>query len=273
MTTRAASCIVASLVAIAAALLPIRSAAHPPWGLVVDADGCVFHSDLSKIIRRSADGSESHSPRVHAHALTLSPEGDVVGEETEYLGADRYRHRVWTWGHGRMKFGRWSAGFGPSQGIHRFADGSSVRDVCSDEVCRIVRDDGATSIVLHEAPRGSRIRALAVTPGGRIVFVEDDAVLTLDDYTASHIARARPNRFGVFADDCGNVLATSHGDGVVEWIRDGSAEVVYTSTPPWAPTGVAAAADGLRVLEVSTSNEVRVIHAPVNIPACGESIR
>lgn len=254
--------------ATAAALHATRADAHPPWGVVVDADGCVFYSDLARIVRRHADGTETRSPAIHAHALALAPDGGIVGEETEYLGADRYRHRVWTWGHGPLRSGPWKPGAFATEGIHRLADGSTIRDSCDHGACRIFRDADGTSTVLHEAPAQARLRALFATRAGRIVFVQDDAVFAIDGATTSRLAPYRPNRFGVFADDCDNVFATSHGDGVVERIRDGRAEVVYTSTAPWAPTGVAVAAGTLRVLEVSATNEVRLVESPLAGESC-----
>jgi hypothetical protein len=254
--------------AAAVALLPATSRAHPAWGVVVDADGCVFYSDLARIVRRAADGTETRSPGVHTHALALAPDGGVVGEETEYLGADRYRHRIWEWGHGPMRFGPWRSGFAATEGIHRLGDGSTIRGSCAGLACRIVRDAGTASTVLYEAPPTSRMPGLFVTQGGRVVFVQDDAVYEIDGESTRVVAGSRPTRFGVFADDCGNVIATSYGDAVVELIRDGKAEVVHTSTAPWAPSGVAVAEDGLWVLEFSTTNEARLVKVTLDFPVC-----
>ena len=256
------------VVAAAFALLPATSRAHPAWGVVVDADGCVFYSDLTRIIRRAADGTEFRSPSVHTHALALAPDGTVVGEEAEYLGAERYRHRVWEWGHGNMTFRPWKTGFAATEGIHRLGDGSTVRGSCAGLACTIVKDAGTTSTVLYEAPPTSRMPGLFATQDGRIVFVQDDTVYEIDGDTTRVVAGMRPARFGVFADDCGNVLATSYGDGVVELIRDGNTEVLYTSTPPWGPSGVAVADDGLWVLEFSADNAARVVKVPLEFPVC-----
>jgi hypothetical protein len=158
-------------------------------------------------------------------------------------------------------------------GFHRLADGSTLRAPCEREACRIVKDADTTSMVLHQAPPRSRIATMFATPEGRVVFVQDDVVFELDGEATRVVGARRPTRFGVHADDCGHVFATSFGDAVVESIRDGVAEVVYTSMPPWAPSGVAVAKDGLWVLEFSTTNEARLVKASVSVPACSADAR
>jgi hypothetical protein len=100
--------------------------AHPGIGIIMDRRGNVFYTDLVHVWRITPNGSKSIAVRdVHTHELTLDSLGNLYGEDSEYLGGDRWRHRIWRLSpDGRMADAvPWRAGF-----LQDYEDFGFVRD-------------------------------------------------------------------------------------------------------------------------------------------------
>src|SRR5688500_6527265 len=66
------------------ALSPSRANAHEGWGIVVDANGLVYVSDIPANVtwRLSRDGAvERVVSGKHSHALVLDPAGNLYGTD------------------------------------------------------------------------------------------------------------------------------------------------------------------------------------------------
>jgi hypothetical protein len=76
-------------------------AAHPGVGIVRDATGNVFYTDLKQVWRIGPDGTRSVAvPGVHTHELCLEPDGGLLGEHLWFEGeqSGRWGHRLWRLG-------------------------------------------------------------------------------------------------------------------------------------------------------------------------------
>src|SRR3712207_5467438 len=63
------------------------AAAHPPYGLVADAAGNAYFSDLQTVWRLSPEGRLSvfrAVPDTHVHAIALAPDGAIEGDQNHY---------------------------------------------------------------------------------------------------------------------------------------------------------------------------------------------
>ena len=86
---------------VAAILLVLASAtarAHPGIGIVVDARGNVYYTDLTHVWRIAPDGKRTVAVRgVHTHELHLDAQGNLYGEHLWYNGeaANTWGHYVW----------------------------------------------------------------------------------------------------------------------------------------------------------------------------------
>jgi streptogramin lyase len=250
----------------------IPAAAHPGVGIVIDPQGNVFYTDLAHVWRIAPDGRKSIAVRdVHTHELAVDDAGYLVGEDSEYLGGDHYRHRIWR----RSPAGQitdvvpWRDGF--------WRDYSFVRDRAG--VVYLVRCEGAAFCTVQkrtpdgrvsDAAQGVRfgrgLSWLAAAPGGG-VYVADGRDLRRIDARgrATVVARDMGVRgaagiMGMWPDARGDVYVAVFGSRTVERVSpDGRAVTVARSQPPWSPTGVVKAQGGdLWVLEYSASNEARV---------------
>src|SRR5687768_16174030 len=86
--------ILAAFLLLLAAAVPAR--AHPGVGIVMDRQGYVFYTDLQHVWRIAPNGGKSIAVRdVHTHELSMDGAGNLFGEDSEYLGGDRWRTRVW----------------------------------------------------------------------------------------------------------------------------------------------------------------------------------
>jgi hypothetical protein len=84
--------------ALAVALAAAAACAHPGVGIVMDAGGNVFYTDLKQVWKIAPDGTKAIAVAgVHTHELCLDAEGRLYGEHLWYEGeaTDRWGHRVW----------------------------------------------------------------------------------------------------------------------------------------------------------------------------------
>lgn len=256
-------------------LLPVcaaATAAHPGVGIVVDREGSVFYTDLKNVWRIAPDGRKSVAvPDVHTHELALDESGGLVGEDSEYLGGDRYRHRVWR----RSPAGLvtdlvpWRDGFWRDYSFVRGRGGVSYLVRCEEVTfCTVLRrtPDGRVSDAAPGVRFGRGLSWLAAAPGGGFYAASGRDLWRVDARgRAKVLARGlgvegQAGVMGMWPDARGNVYVAVYGSRTVERVSPlGRVTTVARSRPPWSPTGVVKAADGdLWVLEYSASNEARV---------------
>jgi sugar lactone lactonase YvrE len=260
---RRATRVAAALLAATLAAAPRRAGAHPGWGVVRDAAGNVYYTDLAHVWRVDARGRRSIVVRdVHTHELMLDSAGALYGEHAEFLGGDRFRHRVWR----RTRDGRVEdvvprrAGYRDGYGFVRGGDGALYWASClGGGSCVVKRRDPAGRV--DTAARGARFAAplnfLAAAPDGTLLVADGaDLHRITRDGRLVRVARAlarEGGRFalmGVHAARDGRVYVAAHFDrAVIELAPDGTRRVAARSEAPWRPSGVLAAPDGLWVLE------------------------
>lgn len=253
--------------------------AHPGVGIVMDAGGNVYYTDLSQVWRISPAGAKSIVVRnVHTHELCLDSAGSLYGEHLWYEGekTDKWGHRIW-----RLDpDGKLSdvvparEGFRTSYGLVR--DGADNMYWQEGDVPVIIRrraPDGSVSQVGSCAScRGGGW--MTATAGGTIYFLDTDDLRKMTSgghlsTVAKHLGSRsltqpqvgeRHRVMGIWTDAAGNAYAAVYASREVKRIdAQGRVEVVSTSRFPWSPTGGLSAPDGaLWILECSVSNAVRV---------------
>lgn len=256
--------LVAALVVLSPLIAALPAGAHPGWGLVRDSTrGVIYYTDLQRVWRISPTGERSVAVAdVHTHELMLDDRGNLYGEDLEGLGGDRWRYRVWRLSpDGRLEdVMPWRPGFRDDYGFVPDAAGALYWASCVDgtQSCVVKRraGDGRVSIAAGGETFGRPLNFLAPGPRGH-VLVADGADLkrlteTGVEIVASSLARAG-GRFaimGFHAASDGSIYAAAYEDRtVVRLAPDGTRSVAARSDPPWQPTGVLLAPDGLWVME------------------------
>jgi sugar lactone lactonase YvrE len=242
----------------------------------MDRRGNVFYTDLAHVWRIAPDGSKAIAVQdVHTHELVLDSAGNLFGEDSEYLGGDRWRHRIWRLSpNGRLAdVIPWRAGF-----LQDYEDFGFVRDRSGamywvravrrthTEIRKRTPDGRVTTI-----PRGVRfgfpMNWLAAAPDGNLYVADGSSLRRVDRRgqlsTVVHGRGPKGDRHffgGIWPDAGGNIyVANTPGRSVVRVSPTGRTAVVARTPPPWAPTGVLVAPNGaLWILEYSTSNQARV---------------
>lgn len=251
--------------------------AHPSVSVAIAPDGTVFYSDLQQVWAVGADGRrEVAVQRVHAHELAIDPTGALIGEDSEWLGGDHYRHRVWR----RSPDGRltnalpWTSGFTREFGLTRDASGATYWVKCRQaRFCTVVRRDraGATRDVVRHGQFTTRINWIAASPAGE-VYVVDGAFLRkvnregrLENVAKVSRREGHHQLMGLTLDRDGNVYVANHAERAVFRVSpSGNVQTVVRSAAPWAPTGVALSPRGeMWILEwAGTRTRVRKVALP-----------
>ncbi len=281
--------------------LPLVLAAHPGVGVVVDAKGNVFYTDLKQVLRLAPDGSKSVVvPNVHTHELFLELDGTLLGEHLWYEGdaTGKWGHRVWkrspdgvvsdvipaTEGfRGEYSFVR------DARGHMHWADGPVGAGDKANRV-RVLRrsPDGAVSVLAGgvpghadgrgEAARFHAIRWMTASPDGTVHLIDAGALRRVaPDGTVTTLATLfrrtvrslfededRHRLMGLAADGEGNVYVANNAECRVDRVgADGAVSVFSRSTAPWSPTGVTVSpsGDAVWILEYSLLG-VRVRKVP-----------
>lgn len=252
--------------ALSAFAIPVR--AHPPVGIVMDPRGTVFFSDLRYVWQITPDGRKRIAVRgVHTHELAVDAAGNLYGGDSQYLGGDRYRHRVWR----RSPEGRvsdvipWRDGFWPAYGFVREAGGAHYEVSRPARRCTIRRRtaSGRAEVFAPRAPLGDNVQWMAAA-GRRSLYVIDRGALRHVSRTGqlrTVADRLGAHPMGLWSDTLrGSVyVAVLGARRVIRVDAAGRRSVVARSPDPWGPSGVLRAPDGaLWILEVSTSHQVRV---------------
>lgn len=257
--------------------------AHPGIGIVRDARGNIYYTDLSQVWRIDPDGRRSVAvPGVHTHELALDPEGNLHGEHLWYEGekTDKWGHRVWR----RGADGRLSDVFPAREGFLR--DTSFVRDAAGaaywverepSVVFRKRRADGRIETL---APCGDcrNVRWSALAPDGTLLFTDagdlravapDGAIRTLAKGLQK--PKGASSLMGIWTDGKRAAYVADYGSRAVKRVGpDGRVTMIARSPIPWGPTGGLFAPDGtLWLLETSATNAVRVRRIA---PGGGETI-
>ncbi len=247
--------------------------AHPAVGLVMDRQGNVFYSDLVHVWRIAPDGKKSIAVRdVHTHELAIDSLGNVFGEDSEYLGGDRYRHRIWRRGtEGRVTdVVPWRDGFWREYGLVRDHAGAMYWLYCPERSCVIRKrtPDGRTTTVAPGVRFNHRINWIAAGVDGSLYVVDGSDLRRIS--REGHVNTVKrdlgPQMMGLWPDARNNVYVAVYGSrAVVRVSPDGRVATVARTPAPWGPSGVLVAPNGdLWILETSTSNQVRVRRIEVN---------
>jgi hypothetical protein len=260
----------------AVVLFAVSAFAHPAVGIVADARGNIFYSDLSQVWRIAPDGSKSVAvPHVHTHELYLDAAGNLFGEHVWYNGeqANTWGHYVWM----RSPTGVItkvipdSPGFLTNYSFVRDRAGNMYFAVRERNEIRKRAPDGKITTVARAPFRN--VRWMTATPEGVVYLIDlvdlvrigtDGRVTTiarnLGQHSAKHPELAAPHLvMGLWTDRAGNVYAADAAGGVVKRVdARGNVTIAARSTWPWFPTGGTFAPDGaMWLLESTITNDVR----------------
>jgi len=249
--------------------------ADPGWGIVRDAWGNVYYTDLSRVWRIAPDGRRTVAVEgVHTHALALDAQGHVYGEHLRYEGGDRWSHRVWRLSpDGQVHDviptrSGFLTGYGfarDSSGTMYWAEGDAIYARQSEE--------GAVRLV---ATAPEEVYFLTALPDGALLF-----------YQAGHLAHLapgatavrlqspdlrEPHRNLIFRTDevhrlyapwpgpDGSVYVPVYPAGLVKRIRPGGqVETAFRTPRGWKPIGGLTEPDGtVWLMEWGPRNATRV---------------
>lgn len=245
--------------------------AHPGIGILMDASGNVFYTDLQNVWKIAPDGNKSIAVRnVHTHELYLDASGNLHGEHLWYESAGGGRWGRYFW---RLSPGGQLEKSPPHYGAG--SDMSFVRDAAGNMYWF---EAGPPAGFIRRAPDGTRtrlaedaeyrdVRWITATPDGELYFTDDGDLrhLTADGHVITLASRVREQAGqwmgGVWLDTQGRVYVAVWGARVVKRFDPVArrVEVVAHSAAPWAASGGMVAPNGeLWLLETSDSNAVRV---------------
>lgn len=238
--------------------------AHPSVGIVVAPNGDVFYSDLNQVWCITRTGQKRVVvPNVHSHELEIDSSGSVFGEDSKWLGGDRYRHRVWK----RSVTGQitdvvpWKDGFWRAYGFTRDAAGAMYWITCTPaKVCTIWKRDraGRTRNIVIRGRFRTSINWIVAAPSGEVYVIDGPDLRKVNQRgqieTVARISSrvdGRHELMGLSRDAAGNLYVAAHADRrVVRISGSGELRVIAQSTAPWAPSGVATSPNGdLWILE------------------------
>jgi sugar lactone lactonase YvrE len=258
--------------------------AHPGVGIVMDARGNVYYTDLARVWKIAPDGRKTVAvPNVHTHELCLDSQGNLYGEHLWYEGeaTDRWGHRVWR----RAPDGTMAdvvparRGFRTDYSFVRDADGnmySSAPDDPSGAPGRTAfrrRAPGGEVTTIVRCSDCRNVRWMTATGNGTLYFTDSGDLRELS--AAGQIRTLARNLaagagsvpqgqewrlvMGLWTDAARNVYVAVYGLREVKRVSpEGRVEVVAKSRFPWAPTGGLIAPDGdLWLLESTFTNAVR----------------
>lgn len=257
-------------------LFAAAATAHPGVGIVQDAQGNVYYTDLENVWKRAPNGQQRIVvPRVHTHELYLDPRGNLYGEHLWYEGeaTNKWGHYVWRLSPGGQlsKVIPDTPGFLTNYSFTRDQTGAmywAERGV----PCRFLKKLPDGKVKLLATGQFKDIRWQHVTPNGRFYFVANDAlyVLAADgtirrvkgnlDEAPPSTAKVNHNLGGIFSDRQGNIyVAVTNLRKVQRLSPSGQIKTVARSSAPWtASSGLVAPNGDLWLLEYNTANQVRV---------------
>lgn len=246
-------------------------AAHPGVGIVMDAHGNVFYTDLTHVWKIAPDGAKSIAVRsVHTHELHLDAQGNLHGEHLWYEGeaSNRWSHYVWRLGpEGTLEKSPPRQGFRSDASFVRDAAGNMYWFSAGPPAAFVRRSGNGATTRLGQGAAYRDVRWITAAADGALYFTDDGDLRRLThDGTVATLARGLRERAsswvgGVRLDSQGRVYVAVWGDRVVKRFDSAThqIEIVARGTGPWAASGGMVAPNGdLWLLETSTSNAVRV---------------
>jgi hypothetical protein len=253
--------------------------AHPGIGIVTNAKGEIFYSDLSRIWKVSADGKTKKVvvPDVHTHELYMDKQDNLYGENLWYKGEaiDKWGHFVWKYD-AKGKFTKVvpnTEGFRNNYSFTRDAQGNMywIERGKKESILMKRGADGTISIV--QTIKTTDVRWQYCQEDGTFYYVDDNDLfkvkdgkvstvsLNVDDVRANKASR-KPNHsiYGMWTDNAQNVYVTVYETREIRKIpANGKVSIAYTSPLGWHPTGGLFDKDGnLWTLENNAINQVRV---------------
>ena len=255
---------------------PSKALAHEGWGVVVDARGRVYVTDIpaNTIWRISPDGSVEAARRdTHSHGLSLGPDGAVYGTHASFTAPVVQVWRLDANGQFTDVIPS-TQGFPLSmQSFMRAPDGS----VYSSNVFQYPEPPGGRSIYLLRSRAGAidtiaggkaghadgpgpaaqfeSIDGMAMLPDGAILLTDGEWLRRVNtDGQVSSISKLTEKRWdqdllGVAVGPGDVIYAADFAGRVVHRLSGTRADTLYHSGMFWAPTGVAATDQGVYVLE------------------------
>ncbi|HEX6087133.1 MAG TPA: hypothetical protein VF266_21565, partial [Thermoanaerobaculia bacterium] len=216
--------------------LSLSASAHPSVGLVITPNGDVFYSDLERVWRVTPGGQKSVAiPDIHAHELGLE-NGAVLADDIEWLGGDRYRHRIVR----RTADGRvtnvvpWTNRFGREYGLTRDDAGAQYWTDCGTDSparrCTIRRKDRAGRVT--NVVTTGRVTWLLGGRAGEVYYADGSRLQRATGTKIETIATIGPQLMGMARDTAGNIYVTSYANReVVRIAPNGTKRVIASSTP------------------------------------------
>jgi len=259
-------------------LAPISAGAHEGWGVIVDGRGHIYVTDIATntVWRISPDGRIEAARRgVHSHSLSLGSDGSVFGTNVEPASPTRGVWRLDASGRRSdvipatrgfpldlQSFLRGPEGVIYSASVYQFPEppgGRSLyllrwsRSGAIDTIAggQIGHSDGVGRAARFESIDGMAWLAdgsMVVADGGWLRRVAVDGRV---DSFGNKLAERRWDQdlMGVAVAPDGAMYAADFARRVVLRIRGDRVAIVYRPNIFWAPTGVAATANDLYVLE------------------------
>lgn len=266
-------------------LAALPAAAHPGTGIVEDAQGNIYYTDLEQVWRLAPDGTRTVAvPDVHTHELYLDEAGNLYGEHAWYEGeaTHGWGWRAWR----RSPDGAIADVVQPTRGFrthYSFVRDSAGNMYSADSEGFVVRRTPAGTVSRLSAQSFGEVRSMLAGPDGTIHLIAagtlwriepGGAVRKLASGLSEQLAsqpfvNERHRVMGLWSDPRGNVYAGIWGGRKVKRIDPrGRVTIAARSTFPWSPSGGLVARDGrLWLLEYSADNAVRV--RPADVQANG----
>ena len=254
--------------------------AHPGIGIVQDAKGNVFYTDLVHVWKISPNGDRTIAVRdVHTHELYLDADGNLYGEHEWYEGeaTDKWGNYVWC----LSTDGKFQKVIPDVEG---FLDNTTlVRDNQGNSYWTKRMDDG--QLLMLESEDGNSIQfsqhifddirwKYFSKHDGNLYIVDHLSVKKVDQQGkvrlvaknlkegGSAFSRVQDRHFvfGLWTDPSKDLYVALYGGKRVKKITpDGQISTVFESERRWSPCGGFMSEDGtMWIMEFSNRNKTRV---------------
>lgn len=246
--------------------------AHPPRGIVADARGAVYFSDLERIWKVDRAGrmtlARAGVPGRHIHELVIDPNGAIHGEETSYDPAtERWPSALWKMTPDGQVTYLLPTTTSPPLGTGLWRDARGCTYIAQGD------RPPAGPLLFRRCPRRSaelllgskadvrafrqillsNIGGTAMGPGAAFYFRHGGAVRKrAPDGRISLVASGLPvENYGIAVSNDGSIYAAEFASRrVTRTDVHGRRTTVATAAAPWGPTGVFWRSGILYILEV-----------------------